>query len=109
MRSLQISVYRVPDTAPGLGELSQTRQGCQLISLPFPPVRALSGSQSLESPGAAEALGGTFLSSPISVLPTLTFLPRLCFAGGSVEPCFWGAVRININLQEGGSVAIDDI
>ena len=26
-----------------------------------------------------------------------------------MEPCFWGAVRININLQEGGSVAIDDI
>lgn len=45
----------------------------------------------------------------ISVLPTLTFLPRLCFAGGSLEPCFWGTVRININLQEGGSVAIDDI
>ena len=88
-------------------------------TLPFSSCENPQGSQGLESPGAAEALGGgTFLiltheysSSPqeSSVLPTLTFLPGLCFAGGSVEPCFLGAVWINISLQEEGSVTIDNI
>lgn len=105
--------HTVPNTAPGLGATVPNKTGVPhlMAHTTFSLLWGLSGITRFRVSRSSRGSWRWHLPYPhaVSVLPTLMFLPRLCFAGGSVEPCFWGAVWININLQEGGSMTVDDI